>query len=425
MKLGPFQISLSRKATEMSIDTLIRRIDAIYETSSGVSVTPETCMRSPTVQAIITAVTRRIEISPVHVFQKTTSKGRTKKEPLPDHPVEKLLQRPNDWQTSTSYWLDATSWLIRYGNHYAFKARGVTGPIRRLEPLIPSSVSVEQNDNLEVRYFVTRSHGARIEYDPSQIHHVRGAARNGLVGDSPVMDVREAIALEIAAEKMGASVFGNGAMPGIVFKYAEGSQGHKTDEERARFVEEFQAAYAKRGRFRAMLMPRGIDMGTPIGVDNDKAQFLETRQYQRTVIAGAFGVPPHLVGDLSKGTFNNVEQQSIAFVQNVVLPYARMFESAMEAQLLTTEDRRAGVIIRFNLEGALRADFKTRQEGLAIQRQNGVINSNEWREQEGYNPRDDEDGETYYATGPSGQTSAEAAGNQDAVDQEDDNESDA
>lgn len=424
MKIGPFEISLSRKATEMSIDTLIKRLDAIYETSSGIAVTPENCMQSPTVQAIVTGVTRRIEISPVHVFQKTTSNGRTKKEPLPSHPVERLLQKPNDWQVATSYWLDATSWLVRYGNHYAYKARGLTGPIRRLEPLIPSSVSVEQDDDLTVRYFVTRSSGGRQEYDPSQIHHVRGPARNGLVGDSPVMDVREAIALEIAAEKMGASVFGNGAMPGIVFKYAEGSQGHKSDEERNQFVQEFQAAYAKKGRFRAILMPKGIDMGTPIGVENDKAQFLETRQYQRTVIAGAFGVPPHMVGDLTKGTFNNVEQQSIAFIQNVVLPYARMFECAMEAQLLTDEDRRAGVIIRFNLEGALRADFKTRQEGLAIQRQNGVINSNEWREQEGYNPRPDEGGEDYYEQGPSGQTANPGGRNPSNDDRGDDDETD-
>lgn len=420
MKIGPFEISLSRKATEMSIDTLIKRLDAIYETSSGIAVTPENCMQSPTVHAIVTSVSRNIESLPVHVFQKSGSDGRTKKEPLPNHPVEKLLQKPNDWQVSTSYWLDATSWLVRYGNHYAYKARGETGPIRRLEPLIPAAVSVEQADDLTVRYFVTRANGGRTEYEPAQIHHVRGPARNGLVGDSPVMDVREAIALEIAAEKMGAAVFGNGAMPGIVFKYAEGSSGHKTDEERNQFVQDFQAAYAKRGRFRAILMPKGIDMGTPIGVENDKAQFLETRQYQRTVIAGAFGVPPHMVGDLTKGTFNNVEQQSIAFVQNVVLPYVRMFESAMESQLLTVEDRRAGVIIRFNLEGALRADFKTRQEGLAIQRQNGVINPNEWREQEGYNPRSDEGGESYYETGPSGQApSGQSSGNQDNDDASD------
>jgi HK97 family phage portal protein len=141
-----------------------------------------------------------------------------------------------------------------------------------------------------------------------------------------------------------------------------------------------------------------------VDIDNDKAQFLATRQYQRTVIAGAFGVPPHMVGDLSKGTFNNVEQQSLDFTINVVLPYVRIFEASMERALLTDEDRRGGVIIRFDLEGALRGDFKTRQEGLKIQREAGVINPNDWRQAENMNPISAEDGgETYWLKGPSGQ----------------------
>jgi hypothetical protein len=155
-----------------------------------------------------------------------------------------------------------------------------------------------------------------------------------------------------------------------------------------------------------------MDIDT-IDIDNEKAQFLATRQYQRTVIAGAFGVPPHLVGDLSRGTFNNVEQQSLDFVINVVLPYARMLEAAMERSLLTPEDRRAGIIIRFNLDAALRGDFKSRQEGLNIQRQAGVINANDWREHEDMNPISEEDGgEEYWRKGPSGQ-SAEPPANGD------------
>ena len=195
----------------------------------------------------------------------------------------------------------------------------------------------------------------------------------------------------------------------MVFNYAQGSQGFKTDEERNRFIEEFQSVYAKRGRFKALLLPKGIEVGPPVAVDNEKAQFLATRQYQRTVIAGAFGVPPHLVGDLSSGTFNNVEQQSLDFIINVVLPYVRIFEAALERALLTDEDRRSGVIIRFNIDAALRGDFKTRQEGLNIQRQAGVISPNDWREAENMNPiSEDDGGETYWQQGPSGQT-AQAA----------------
>lgn len=407
MKIGPFEIGLARKDTGISIDTVIRRLEAAYATGSGVSVTPDNCEQSPTVKAIMTAITRRFAVMPVHVYQKTTSKGRSSKEPLPNHSVERLLNKPNDWQARTSYWMDASSSLARYGNFYAFKARGNTGPIRRLLPLLPAgNVEPKQNDDWSIVYKAYMHGGRYEEFEPIQIHHARLAARDGVKGDSPVMDVREAIALEIAAERFGGTVFGNGAMPGLVFKYAEGFQGHKEEGERAQFVQDVDAVYSKKGRFKSMLLPKGIDLGNPIPLENDKAQFLELRQYQRTVIAGAWGCPPHLVGDLSKGTFNNVEQQDINFTTNVILPLTNVFEAAMEKDLLTDEDRAGGVIIRFNPDAILRGDFKSRQEGLAIQRQNGVINANEWRERDGMNPRDDEGGEDYYAQGPSGQQPA-------------------
>lgn len=396
---------ISRKtATTISIDTLIKRLESVYETASGVQVTPENCMQSPTVQAIVTRVSRSIETLPVHVFRKSVKEGRNVVERQANHPVEKLLSKPNDWQTSSSYWLDATSWLIRYGNHYAFKSRGQTGPIRKLIPLPAGNVHVKQRNDLSVYYEANMSDGGIREFTISQIHHARGPARNGVMGDSPVSDVREAIALEIAAEKMGAAVFGNGAMPGLIFEFMDGSQGFKTDEERKTFIEDFQQAYSKKGRMKAMLMPKGIKTGQQLTIENEKAQFLETRKNQRSVIAGAFGVPPHLVGDLERATFSNIEQQSLEFVQSVVLPYARIFETAMERDLLTDDDRAGGIIIRFNLDGILRGDFKSRQEGLTLQRMAGVINANDWREQENMNPIPKEDGgEAYYQQGPSGQ----------------------
>ncbi len=394
-----------RKSSGVSIDTIIRRLEAVYETLSGIAVTPDTAMQSPTVHAIVTAVSRRIAALPLHVLRKTDAGGRMRKEHLPSHPVQRLLRRPNGWQSSTEYMLDAAERMVLWGNFYAFKARGLTGPIRRLEPLLPGSVAVEQSDDLDVTYTVHRSTGEQVRYTSAQMHHVRGPARNGVKGDSPVMAVREAIALEIAAEKFGASFFGNGAMPGMIFQYSTSSRGHRTNEEMHEFISDFQEAYGRRGRFRAMILPPGVERGGDVPVDNNKGQFLETRKLQRNIIAGAFGVPPHLVGDLERATFSNIEHQSRELHQAVILPYCRMFESAMERDLLTTEDINSGVIIRFNLDGQLRGDFKSRQEGLKIQREAGVISPNDWREYEDLNPIAPEDGgDAYWQQGPSGQT---------------------
>ena len=416
MKIGPFNLAwrgqaIEGKAEALTIDQLMARFEVANVTGAGVLVTPETCMQSPTVLAIVTAISRRISTLPVEVIRKSTSNGRARKEVLPNHPVAKLLAAPNNWQDANQFWLDASSQLVRYGNFFAHKSRGTTGPILALFPINSSAVSVRQETDWSVLYEYSTIGNSYERLPPERILHARGPARDFLKGDSPVMDMKEAIGLEIMAEKMGASVFGNAALPSIIFKFAEGAQGFKTEEERARFVQSFQEVYAKKGRFTAALLPKGIEVDDATGIDNEKAQYTETRQYQRTVIAAGFGVPVHMVGDLSKGTFNNVEQQTLDFVLNVVMPYCQAFEAAMERSLLTKEDRASGVIIRFNLDAVIRGDFKTRQDGLNIQRMNGVISANDWRERENMNPIPESDGgNDYWRKGPSGQDAAAPGG---------------
>ncbi len=377
--------------TDMSIDTLMNRLEAAFSTISGVSVTPETCMQSPTVNAIVTAISRRLSVSPVRVMQRTYEKGRERKELMPSHPVAKLLARPNSYQTRASYWLDAGSVLTRYGRYFAVKTQGKTGPIRRLHPLIPTAVQVRQDELLDPTYRVTFVKGQQRDIEAWEMHHVRGAARDFLTGDSPVMDVREAIALEIAMEKYGASFFGNGTVPLLIFTLMQGFSGFKSKEEQTEFLTSVREQLGGRNAHSGFMLPKGIDV-KDFKVENEKAQFIQARKHQRTVIAGAFGVPPHFVGDLERATFNNVEQQDTDFVINVVMPVAQTFEAAMERDLLTDDDRRDGVIIRFNLDAIQRADFKTRQEGLRVQRDAGVISANDWREAENRNPISEEDG---------------------------------
>lgn len=409
MRLFGFDLRIQSKGApqDKSIDEIIARLEAAMATASGVTVTPENCEESPTVQAIVNAISMRIATLPVHVYQRRTSNGRESKERIPSHPVARLLSRPNGWQSRTDYWLDAASALVRYGRFFAIKGRGVTGPIRELVPVAPSAVVLTQDDDLRVMARVTTKSGAQREYRLDQLHHVRGRSRNFLDGDSPVWQARDAIALEIAAQRHGGAYFGNGAAPGLIFKYLDNWKGDAA--QRQQFLDSFNAVYGKAGAFKAMFLPPGIDAPKQIEVANDKAQFLETRALQRSVIAGVFGVPPHLVGDLERSTFSNIEHQSQEFVEKVVLPYVRMFEAAMERDLLTDEDRRDGVVIRFNLDAALRGDFKSRQEGLKIQREMGVISADDWRERENMNPiPDGQGGDIYWQQGPSGQGAAGA-----------------
>ena len=380
------------KAPQMKaqFEDVIRRLVLAQQGRLGGLVSPTTCMESPTVHAIVTAVSRRLAVTPVHVYEKTTKKGRDAKERLPNHPVANLLKRPNSWQSPYDFWGDATSTIMRWGRFYAFKSRGTTGPIRELLPLDPSQVMLEQDDNTwRVNARVTMPGGKETELPLDRLFHARGQARDFLTGDSPVEDVRTAIALEILAERFGANFFQNGALPLLVFAYSEGSAGFETAEQEQQFLDDLSNAFGGDNMLKTMLLPKGIEKPASVAVEHDKAQFLETRKYQRTVIAGAFGVPNHLAGDLERATWNNVEQQDKDFTLNVVMPIAKSFETAMERDLFTDEDRRANRVIRFNLDSTLRASFQERQEGLRIQREMGIINADEWREIEGRNPRED------------------------------------
>lgn len=382
---------------DAQFETVLQRIVAAQDGINAYAVTPENCMASPTISAIVTAISRRLSVTPIHVYETATTERGDSKKRLPSHPVAKLLKKPNQWQTSNDFWLDAASVFIRWGRFHAYKGRGTTGPIRELIPIHPTRVTAKQDaENYRITFNVSTGNGQTKEYEPKQLFNARGPARDFITGDSPVTDVAQAIALEIMAEKFGASFFQNGALPLLVFNFMEGSAGFKDVEQEKQFIADFQEAFAGDKKHKSLLLPKGLDRPSPIAIEHDKAQFLETRKYQRTVIAGAFGVPPHLVGDLERATFNNVEQQDSDFTLNVVLPVAQAFESSMERDLLTDKDRLEGIKIRFNLDSILRADFKSRQEGLRIQRDAGVLSADEWREIEGKNPlKPDNGGDDY------------------------------
>ncbi len=394
-------LNLFRKSTTLSINQIIDRLEEIGTVLSGVPVTAETCMRSPTVHAIVTAVSRRLAVSPIQVFREQyEDNGRVSRTLLPNHPLVTLLKMPNEWQNRVTFMLDGASQLIRYGNLYGVKlgAENRTRVPQRLIMTHAGSTSVDLADNgidLLYRASVTETVAPQTYRRPNMFH-ARTGARNLYLGDSPIGDVKQAIGLEIAAEEYGAMYFGNGAIPLMAFQLMDGYKDASSNEEKTRFLESVKRAIGGNKRFSTFLLPEGYDVVDrgKLGLEHDKAQFLETRKYQRTVIAGAFNVPVHLVGDLERGTFNNVEQQDKDFTANVIQPYAETIEAAMEQDLLPENE--SGLRVRFNLDEIARADFKSRQEGLAIQRQWGVLSADEWRSIEDRNPLpEDERGDEY------------------------------
>lgn len=136
-----------------------------------------------------------------------------------------------------------------------------------------------------------------------------------------------------------------------------------------------------------------------IGLPQKDAQFLETRQFQLNEICRIFRVPPHLVGDLSRSTFSNIEHQSIDYVVHTLRPWLVRWEQSANMNLLN-EYERTEYFAKFNVDGLLRGDFATRMQGYAVGRQNGWYSANDIRELEDLNPiPEDQGGDIYLVNG--------------------------
>ena len=376
---------------DRSFDEIIRLMFAV-NAASGESVTPANCMRCTTVAAIVRALTNAIGAYPVGVFRELKDgDGKITLEPLPSHNVLRLLKIPNKALTQTQYARRTINHMSRWGNHYSLKAQGQTGPIQFLRPLHPDSVQVLDESVLEPVYRVTLKDGQRTVGMRKMLHITGGIEDDGFTGSSPVESAREAIGLCLAAERLLAELYSNANIPGLMLTGGKFTSPEQYDT----WINKFKEAYGRGAdRGGTAMLPENMDV-KEIAFKPVDAQLIEARKFQRTEIASVWGVPPHKLADLERATFSNIEHQGLEFVQDVMLPYVKLIEQGQERDLLTMEDRRAGVVIRYDVEGSERADFKTRTEGYSKMHAVGAINPNEIRRREGLNPRTDPGGEEY------------------------------
>jgi len=212
---------------------------------------------------------------------------------------------------------------------------------------------------------------------------------DGLVGYSPIAMAKNAIGMAIACEEYGAKFFANGAAPGGVLEHP----GTIKDPQRVR--ESWQSTFGGSGNANKIAVLEEGMKYTPIGISPEQAQFLETRKFQINEIARIFRVPPHMVGDLEKSSFSNIEQQSLEFVKYTLDPWVIRWEQSIQRSLLS-RDEKAVYFVKFNLEGLLRGDYQSRMNGYAIGRQNGWMSANDIRELENLDRIPAEDGGDLY-----------------------------
>lgn len=286
--------------------------------------------------------------------------------------------------------------LLLWGNAYAQIIRNRKGEVVALYPLMPDRMKVDRDEDgqLFYEYQVSKADPSinttgTVRLHPQDVLHIPGLGFDGLVGYSPIAMAKNAIGMAIACEEYGAKFFAHGAAPSGVLEHP----GVLKDPSKLR--DSWQATFggsANSGK--VAVLEEGVKY-TPISIAPEQAQFLETRKFQINEIARIFRVPPHMVGDLEKSSFSNIEQQSLEFVKYTLDPWVSRWEQAMTKILLTPEEKKK-YTIKFNVDGLLRGDYQSRMNGYAIARQNGWMSANDIRRLEEMDPIPEEAGGDLY-----------------------------
>ena len=362
--------------------------------SAGKNVNEFTAMQTTAVYACVRILAESIASLPLHLYE-YDGQGQKK---APEHSLYFLLHdSPNPEMTSFIFRETAMIHLLLFGNSFSQILRDGMGRVVGLYPLLPNHMSVDRDENGEIVYTYTPINdsspniksGRQIKLRRQDVLHIPGLGFDGLVGYSPIAMAKNAVGMTLACEDYGSAFFANGARPGGVLKHP----GVLKDPSKLR--DSWQAVYggtANTGK--VVVLEEGVEY-QPISIPPEEAQFLETRKFQIDEIARLFRVPPHMIGDLEKSSFNNIEQQSLEYVKYTLNPWVVRWEQSLQKALINPAER-GKYFIKFNVDGLLRGDYQSRMAGYSIGRQNGWLSSNDIREMENMNPIPDEEGGNLY-----------------------------
>lgn len=364
-------------------------------TTSGKPVNERTAMQTTAVYACVRILAEAIASLPLHVYEYQDDGG---KKLVHDHPLYYLLHdEPNPEMTSFVFRETLMSHLLIWGNAYAQIIRDGAGRVLGLYPLLPDKMEVQRDDRGNIYYVYSRNSDenpmfkeyGNIKLKAEDVFHIPGLGFDGLIGYSPIAMAKNAVGMTLACEEYGASFFANGANPGGVLEHP----GVLKDPSKVR--ESWNSVYrGVNNAHKIAVLEEGMKY-QQIGIPPEEAQFLETRKFQINEIARLYRIPPHMVGDLDKSSFSNIEQQSLEFVKYTLDPWVIRWEQSLQRSLFLPGEK-GKYFIKLNVDGLLRGDYQSRMNGYAVGRQNGWFSANDIREMENMNPIPDEEGGNLY-----------------------------
>jgi HK97 family phage portal protein len=358
---------------------LLEAVRGGVDTSAGISVSPSTSLQSTAVFACVRILAESVASLPLILYERL-ERG---KQRATGHPLYFILHDlPNPEMTSMEFREVLMGHLALWGNAYCEIVADGSGRVLELWPLRPDRMQVlRENGNLIYKYSLPS--GGTVLLRNDQVMHIRAFGTDGVLGLSPIALARQAVGLSLATEEFGARFFGNGARPGIVLQHP----GRLSEEAVRRLRMSWEDRHqGLSNAHRIAILEEGMSVAQ-VGIPPEDAQFLETRRFQVTEIARIFRVPPHMLADLERATFSNIEHQSIEFVTHTVRPWLVRWEQAINRDLILPRER-GRYFAEFLVDGLLRGDIESRYRAYSIARQNGWLSANDIRELENMNPID-------------------------------------
>jgi HK97 family phage portal protein len=355
-------------------------------------VNEETAVNLISVYACVRLLSESIAMLPLPLYKKL----KVGKEKADYHPLYSILHDiSNPECTSFQFRQIMMVNALLCGEAFAEVQRNEAGDIVGLWPIPTRHITKGRNSNTkELMYVVNNPDGTQSPLYPENMLVIPGIGFDNIKAFKPAIVAREAIGLGLATEAFGATFFGNGTIATGIVEYP----GAMSDEAFNRYEKTMTEKYSGlKNSNRLIFLEEGLKF-TQLTIPPESAQFLETRKFQVIEIARFFNVPPHMIMDLERATFSNIEQQSLGYVMYSLMPWLVKWEQAIFKDLLTPTERKK-FFSRFTVAGLLRGDFKTRMEGYHIMLQDGVYNADEIREMEDMNPQNDGQGQIYYVNG--------------------------
>lgn len=345
------------------------------QSNSGQRVNPTTALQLTAVFACVRVLAESVASIPLVIYRRTSGG----KDRATEHPAYGVLHdRANDEQSSFMWRETIMGHLALRGNTYSEKEYDGAGRLIGLWPITPDRVTVARKEG--VKTFTIEMNGGRKSLTAREILHIPGLGYDGMVGYSPITVAREAIGLGLAAQEHGARYFTNGANPSGVLQHP-GRLGPDALKNLSTSWSEQQGG--NRNAHKPAILEEGMTWHQ-LSVTNKDSQFLETRKFQINEIARIYRIPPHMIGDLDRATYSNIEQQSIDFVVHTLRPWLVRIEQALNWELFEESERKE-YFCEFNVDGLLRGDSAARSNYYASMFNIGALSINDILEKENMN----------------------------------------